>query len=69
MYKCDFCKSTIERNIKSSKIVTETRKVAYPYRKNAIKVNNKYIDDVGGFGYETVKEKIACLNCETKYSK
>ena len=72
MYQCEFCKTTIQRNIKSKRVVVQYRIKNYPPRRNAIwgpdKTTGKYKwnDDPGGTGYEIVKEKLVCCDCEKK---
>lgn len=69
MYKCEICKSLIQRNIKSNKVVIEVRRKKYPLRAKAFKHHGKYIDDPGGTGYEIIKEKNACIECAEKHSR
>lgn len=76
MYKCEFCNLLVERNIPSHKVVVATRGKKYPSRLKAFKVKKpegnhmkyKDINDSGGYGYETVQEKVACKDCAKKYS-
>jgi hypothetical protein len=74
MYKCEICKSLIQRNIRSYRVVVETRRKTYPIRKKKVwglpPNEHKYkwceIEDTG---YEIVKEKVACPDCEEKAPK
>lgn len=82
MYKCEFCNSLIQKNVKTNRVVVETRKVTYPfYKKPTFSYNNrpnfrnnnsesedKPVNEQGRVGYETVREKLACSECEKKYA-
>lgn len=69
MYKCEFCKTLIQKNIKSHKVIVEVIRKSYPVRIKAFKHNGKYVDDPGGTGYEVVKEKTSCIECKHRHLK
>lgn len=67
MYRCEICKKIVPANTKAHRITLETRYRRYPVR---IKAHRRvphgkehHQDDPGGFGYEIVREVIACPEC------
>ena len=72
MFKCEICKKTVPPSIPATRIVLKTRKVDYPFRKDANKFKKqgrtKITHDKGGSGFSIVGERLACPECAAKYS-
>jgi hypothetical protein len=78
MYKCQICGNNSQPRTPAYRITIETRQVRYPYR---AKVNACYklqrdgttkfarTDDPGGYGLESAREALACLDCFVKLTK
>jgi hypothetical protein len=67
MVKCFGCKKLTKPGEKPVRRVIETRKVKYPFRKDAHPVikdgKRDYRDDPGGEGIEIAKEVLVCKEC------
>lgn len=72
MYRCQVCGSVVPPRTPCRRLVVQTRPARYPYRQevNRVvrvtpdgKVKEKFTDDPGGAGEETVREVTACPRC------
>ena len=73
MFKCEVCNKIVPSSISAKRIVIQTRRAKYPFRKDANKFRVdgklKTTDDKGGSGREIVKEALACPKCAGKHSR
>jgi hypothetical protein len=72
MYRCESCHAIVGPRVRAHRIVVETRSKNYRFRLKANrptrrrerdKSKEKYIDDPGGVGVETAREKTICPSC------
>lgn len=72
MYRCEICKSVVPPNTPSTRIVVETRPKEYPTRSDRSARNSKRSNrfqqpsDIGGKGFEIVREIVVCPICARK---
>jgi hypothetical protein len=76
MYICQKCQAIVPKGVKCCKVVVETRRKSYPFRRKAhpgyfvqndqmhrsSKFSDRY-DDSGGSGLEIAKELLMCQDC------
>ena len=69
MFRCEGCGSVVPARVPVSKVVVETRRVEYPLRKKVHwrplepDPKDRWADDPGGLGVETVRELRVCPAC------
>jgi hypothetical protein len=71
MYRCDLCTTVVPPRTPAHRVVLETRLRHYPSRPRTFppldrRERNKlekWKDDPGGAGHETVREALACPAC------
>ena len=73
MYKCQICQQIVPAKTKAQRVVMETHPRRYPSRLWANrgvkeKVGIRYPHDMGGLGYETVREVIVCPACAEQHA-
>ena len=72
MFRCEGCGSVVPARVPVSKVVVETRRVEYPRRKKvhwrplAEDPKDRWADDPGGEGVETVREVRVCPECAAR---
>jgi len=73
MFKCELCKKIVSQSTSAKRIVMESRRAKYPFRKGANKFRFdgklKTTDDKGGSGTEIVKEVLACPKCAGEHGR
>ena len=68
MFTCQLCKQVTPARTKAQRIVLETRPRTYRNPQNAFIKNRHGEHRVESFGYETVREAIACPVCAAAYN-
>ncbi len=63
-FRCELCNDAVPAGTQPVRLVLETRRKVYPER-----MSGKKVFDIGGVGYETVKEVGACKKCVTRRSE
>lgn len=71
MFICGICNTATRPREKAVRIVTETREVTYPFRRDAQRIikdgKKTVVDDPGGYGPQIAKEVLACPKCSVRY--
>ncbi|KKL04518.1 hypothetical protein LCGC14_2615280 [marine sediment metagenome] len=63
-FRCELCNRSMPAHVKPIRLVMETRRKVYPER-----MLDKKVFDIGGVGFEIVKEVNACKKCVTRKSE
>ncbi len=72
MFRCEVCGQVAPARVPVSKLVVEVRRVEYPRRKKvhwhpqADDPKDRWVDDPGGVGVETVREVRVCPECAAR---
>jgi hypothetical protein len=64
MFKCSNCKCQSQPREKENKVVVQSRKVVYDYKKDVVDDKGRFVEkDFQSIGSEIIKEASVCDSC------